>query len=150
MGYRILESEVRQALKEMKRGKAPGVDELPAELMKNINDKGVENVLEDFLKTVMVPILKKKGTTECEEHRTISLISHDAKIMLRILNRRMVSKMEEGIGEEQFGFRKEMGTRDTIGLLNIIGERYLERERGLCLYALWTLKKRLIFVIRGN
>ncbi|KAG8237372.1 hypothetical protein J437_LFUL017384 [Ladona fulva] len=74
MGYRILESEVRQDLKEMKRGKAPGVDELPVELMKNLNDKGVENVIglcnkiyergewpEEFLKTVMKPIPKKKG-----------------------------------------------------------------------------------------
>ncbi|KAG8230518.1 hypothetical protein J437_LFUL019225 [Ladona fulva] len=86
MGYRILESEVRQALKEIKRGKAQGVDELPTELMKNLNDKGVENViglcnkiyetgerLQDFLKTVIqssgsVPIPKKKGTTKCEEN----------------------------------------------------------------------------------
>ena len=51
---------------------------------------------------------------------TISLISHTAKILLRILNRRLRSKMEE----EQFGFRKGKGTRDAIWLIPTIGERY--------------------------
>ncbi|KAJ4442775.1 hypothetical protein ANN_04367 [Periplaneta americana] len=38
-------------------------------------------------------------------------------------------KMEEQIEENQFGFRKRKGTRDPIGLLRTIGERYLEKNK---------------------
>ncbi|KAJ4428824.1 hypothetical protein ANN_25817 [Periplaneta americana] len=38
-------------------------------------------------------------------------------------------KIEEQLEEEQFGFRKGKGTRDAIGLLRTIGERYLEKNK---------------------
>ncbi|KAJ4432752.1 hypothetical protein ANN_21390 [Periplaneta americana] len=37
--------------------------------------------------------------------------------------------MEDQLEEEQFGFRKGKGTRDAIGLLRTIGERYLEKNK---------------------
>ncbi|KAJ4431070.1 hypothetical protein ANN_19663 [Periplaneta americana] len=37
--------------------------------------------------------------------------------------------MEEQLKEEQFGFRKGKGTRDAIGLLRTICERYLEKNK---------------------
>ncbi|KAJ4445719.1 hypothetical protein ANN_12404 [Periplaneta americana] len=37
--------------------------------------------------------------------------------------------MKELLEEEQFGFRKGKGTRDAIGLLRTIGERYLEKNK---------------------
>ncbi|KAJ4436221.1 hypothetical protein ANN_18851 [Periplaneta americana] len=48
-----------------------------------------------------------------------------SEILLRILNRRLYSKMEEQLEEEQFGFRKGKGTRDAIGLLRTIGKRHM-------------------------
>ena len=57
---------------------------------------------EEFMEKVLLPILKKNNAKKCKEFRTISLISHTAKILLRILHRWLRSKMEE----EQFGFRK--------------------------------------------
>src|SRR6266576_2691197 len=75
------------------------------------------------------PHSKKQGTRKCEEYRTISLISHAAKIMLRILNRRLGRKIEENAGEEQYGFRRGRGTRDAIGVVRTIGERYIERGK---------------------
>ena len=35
-------------------------------------------------------------------------------------------KIEEVLGENQFGFRRGKGTRDTTGMLRIISERTLE------------------------
>ena len=70
----------------------------------------------------ILPKLKKNNAKKCKELRTISLISHTAKILLRILNRRLRSNMEEDLEEEQFGFRKGKGTRDAIGLIRTIGE----------------------------
>ena len=77
---------------------------------------------EEIIETVLLPIPKKSNAKKCKEFRTISLISHTAKILLRILNRRLRSKMEV----EQFGFRKGKGTRDGIGLIRTIGEIYIE------------------------
>ena len=31
--------------------------------------------------------------------------------------------------EEEFGFRKGKGTRDAIGLIRAIGERYIEKDK---------------------
>ena len=33
--------------------------------------------------------------------------------------------------EEQFGFRKGRGTRDAIGLIRTIGERYIEKDKNV-------------------
>ena len=72
--------------------------------------------------TVLLPIPKKSNAKKCKEFRTISLISHNAKILLRIVNGLLRSKMEEELEVEQFGFRKGNGTRDAIGLIRAIGK----------------------------
>ena len=77
----------------------------------------------------VIPIPKKNSGKKCKEFRTISLISYNAKILLRILNRRLRSKMEEKLEDEQFGFRKGRGTRDAIRLNRTIGERYIEKNK---------------------
>ena len=144
LGPKILKEEVRLAMKEMKNGKAVGIDEIPIELLRCMGEEGLEEIVKlcnsiyirgewpkDFVKTVMIPIPKKQGTRKCQEYRTISLISHAAKIMLRVLNRRLVKKMEESMGEEQYGFRRGRGTRDAIGVVKTIGERYIERGKAV-------------------
>lgn len=50
-----------------------------------------------FLKTIMVPIAKKKNTKKCEEHRTISIIC--AKVLIRNLNKSLQKKVEGDIGK---------------------------------------------------
>ena len=53
-----------------------------------------------------------------------SLIAHAAKIVARIIWRRI----EGVLGEVQFGFRKRKGSRFAIGMLRIISERTLDRD----------------------
>ena len=43
----------------------------------------------------MIALKKKTETTKCSNHRTISLISHTAKIIAKILTRRIESKIED-------------------------------------------------------
>jgi len=62
----------------------------------------------------------------------ISLIAHTGKIVAKILRRRIEKKTENVLGGDQFGFRRENGTRDAIGMLRIISERNLERDEELC------------------
>ena len=79
------------------------------------------------------PGLKKKTqATKCSNHRTISLIAHTAKIIAKILRRRIERKIEDVLGEDQFGFRRGKGTKDAIGMIRIIVERTLEIEEELC------------------
>ena len=77
----------------------------------------------------MIALKKKPQATKCSNHRTISLITHTAKIPRRRIER----KIEDVLGEDQFGFRRGKGTRDAIGMLRIIAERTLEVDEELCI-----------------
>ena len=65
----------------------------------------------------MIDLKKKPQATKCSNHCTISLIAHTAKIVAKILRRRIEKKTEDVLGEDQFGFRRGKGTRDAIGML---------------------------------
>ena len=135
----VLKSEVQAAIRKLPNGKAPGCDAIQAELIK----KGGENVVEFFTKlcnkileekrwpkewtqSLFIPLPKKVGTKKCEEHRTISLISHSSKILLRILLERIKNQTKTEINETQMGFRAGLGTRDQIFNLRIIAEKARE------------------------
>ena len=62
----------------------------------------------------------------------ISLIAHTAKIIAKILRRRIERKIEDVFGEDNLGFRRGKGTRDAIGLMRIRAERTLETDEELC------------------
>ena len=67
------------------------------------------------------------STNYCsEEHRTIALISHASKILLRILLNRMQKTANEQIADVQMGFRKGVGTRDQIFNFRVIMEKAKE------------------------
>src|SRR5580692_3191081 len=108
-----------EAVKEMKRNKAVGVDGIAGEFLKALGEKGMKELVqmckkmyeegvwpEDFAGVVMIPIQKKSNAIDCEDHRTISLISHTSKILLKILTKRIEAKAKGFIGQNQFGFRK--------------------------------------------
>jgi hypothetical protein len=85
------------------------------------------------MKTVIIPLQKKPNATDCSDHRTISLISHAAKILLKIITKRLESKVQavNFLGQDQFGFRKGRGTREAIAALRSMGERSLENGNDL-------------------
>jgi hypothetical protein len=58
----------------------------------------------------MIALKKKTQATKCSDHRTVSLIAHTAKIVAKILRRRVEKKIEEVLGEDKFGFRRGKGT----------------------------------------
>ena len=136
---------MRSALRRLPKGKAVGIDELPAELLKTDNEGTVKwltrlcNTIlatytwpEDWLRSVFITIPKTPGTNECEEHRTIALICHTSKILLRILLQRQERLAEEQYSEHQMGFRKNVGTRDQIFNLRMIVKK--SREFNIPLY----------------
>ena len=56
----------------------------------------------------------KGNVKECSNYRTISLISHASKVMLKILQARLQQYMSHELPDVQAGFRKGRGTRDQI------------------------------------
>jgi len=77
---------------------------------------------------------KKTLATKCSDHCTVSLIAHTAKIIAKILRRRIEGKIEDILGEDQFGFRRGKGTRDKIGMMRIIVEQTLKIDEEMCIF----------------
>ena len=70
------------------------------------------------LRSVFIPILKKGNDKECSNYRTIALISHASKVMLKILQARLQQDVNRELPDVQGGFRKGRGTRDQIANLH--------------------------------
>ena len=64
-----------------------------------------------------IPIPKKGDPRECGNNRTIALITHASKVLLKVMQRRIEPYMQRELAAEQAGFRKGRGTRDQIANL---------------------------------
>ena len=86
------------------------------------------------LTEVTIALKKKPQATKCSDHRTVSLIAHTAKIVAKTLRGKIEKKIENVLGEDQFGFRRGKATGDAIGMLRIISERTLliDEELRVC------------------
>ena len=63
---------------------------------------------------MFIPIPKKGNAKECSNYRTIALISHTSKVMLKILQVRFQQYVNHELPDVQARFRKGRGTRDQI------------------------------------
>ena len=88
-----------------------------------IYDTGI--IPEDLRHSLIIKLAKKRKAMECTEHRTISLMSHMVKIMLKIILNRNEKKIDNEIGEMQSGFKASVGTREGIFNLREIFDKYL-------------------------
>ena len=71
---------------------------------------------------------KKGNAKECSNYRTIALISHASKVMLKILQARLQQYMNCDLPDVQAGFRKGRGTRDQIANICWIIEKARELQ----------------------
>ena len=65
-------------------------------------------------RSVFTPIPKKSHAKERSNYRTIALISHASKVMLKILQATLHKYKNHEISDVQAGFRKGRGTKDQI------------------------------------
>ena len=63
---------------------------------------------------------------ECSNYRTIALISHTSKVMLKILQARLQQYVNRELSDVQTGFRKGRGTRDQIANIRWVIEKSRE------------------------
>ena len=78
-----------------------------------------------------VPIYKKGDKKECGNYRTIALISHASKVLLRVIQRRLEVFLIPELPIEQAGFRQGRGPRDHIANLRWMMEKAREHQRDL-------------------
>ena len=71
----------------------------------------------------------KGNAKECSKYRTIALISHASKVMLKILQARLQQYMNRELPDVQAGFRKGRGTRDQIVNIRWIMEKAREFQK---------------------
>ena len=97
---------------------------MPANLENSAVATGLENVS-------FIPIPKKGNAKECSIYRTIALISHASKLMLKILQARLQQYVKCELPDVQDGFRKGRGTRDQIANICWIMEKAREFQKNI-------------------
>ena len=97
----------------------------------NIYDTG--NIPDDMLTSTFITLPKKHGTSDCENYRTISLMSHTLKILLKILMARLRNQIRPEISEVQFGFVADKGTTNAIFTMTMLAERCIEMQKDIYL-----------------
>ena len=133
--------EISTSIKQLKSRKAPGIDEITAEvlkaggpsminILKNIFEKVWEEEIppSDWQKMLVTPIHKKGDKLDPANYRAISLLSIPSKVFCRILLNRIKENVENILGESQFGFREGRGTVDAIFVIRQIMEKANEHK----------------------
>ena len=75
----------------------------------NLENSAVATGLEK--KSVFIPIPKKGNAEECSNYHTIVLISHASKVVLKILQARLQTYVNQEFPNVQAGFRKGRGNQ---------------------------------------
>ena len=86
---------------------------------------------QNWKRSVFIPIPNKSDAKECSDYRTIALISHASKVMLKILQARLQQYMNCELPDVQAGFRKGRGTRDQIGNTRWIIKKAREFQKNI-------------------
>ena len=86
---------------------------------------------QDWKRSVFTPIPKKGNAKECSNYRTIALISHATKEMLKIIQARLQQYVNHELPDVQAGFRKGRGTRDQIANILWITEKAREFQKNI-------------------
>ena len=124
--------------------KASGSDAILAELFQILKDDALKVLHsicqqiwkspqwpQDQKRSVFIPIPKKDNAKECSDYRTIALISHTNKLMLKILQARLQQYVNQELPDVQDGFRKGRGTKDQIASVHWIIEKAKEFQKNI-------------------
>ena len=79
----------------------------------------------------LVKVSLHSNSKECSNYRTIALISHTSKVMLKILQARLQQYMNRELPHVQAAFRKGRGTRDQIANIHWIIKKATEFQKNI-------------------
>ena len=139
-----LHSEIEAAIRDLRTNKAAGPDGIQPELLK-VNCKPLLDLYHKiataawekchfpspWCEATIIPLHKKGSKAVCDNYRPISLTSHAAKILTRVMLGRIRAISSMVIPEYQAGFRPNRSTIDQIFTVRQIMEKYSELGRSI-------------------
>lgn len=149
LDYRITETEIRTAIKQLKTNKAPGLDRITNEMIRTGADVFIPclyKLFNEVFSSGMYPKswasgfvkpLHKKGDPRMpDNYRGITISSSVAKLFNIILNERLNDYLENNncIDQCQIGFKKNSRTSDHMFILKCLIDQYTNSS-GNRLYA---------------
>ena len=140
----VTQAEFDTALNDLKDGKAPGPDEITAEMLKHLGPKARLRLRELISTTLqlgtipkqwrigeIVPLWKtSKPAKAVDSYRPVTLTSHISKLAERVIARRIMFQIHDKLHPMQYGFRKGRSTVDAIcNLLERVTEAFESTEK---------------------
>jgi len=136
--------EIVNAIKATKNGKAAGVDNIPAEVLK-VDPFMSADILfplfQDIWQTetfpkewkegIIVKVPKKGDLSQCRNWRGVTLLAVISKIINKVILEQIKNSLEMGLQKEQAGFRKNRSCIDQINTLRVIIEQSVEFQSPL-------------------
>ena len=139
----ISRKEFDDAVREMKNGKASGIDEITVEMIRCGGDIVADylfgicrlawqcgRVPNAWLLAVIIALFKNKGSVyDCENYRGISLLAIPSKVYSRIVIGRVGLVTDDRVLDLQGAFAQGRGCADQIFVMRLIVEKYLEKDK---------------------
>ena len=138
--------ELEDAIKKLKSGKCPGVDSILNEFIK-YGGNSLKNTILKLFNSILntgcfpeiwatgeiIPLHKKGDKNDPLNYRGITLLSCLGKLFTNVINNRLNAWAEanEIFCDEQFGFRKNRGTRDCMFILQGIIDLIISKGKPL-------------------
>lgn len=132
------------ALRKLKTNKAPGNNDVSAELLQNGGDALLEvfsdlmkkvwrqeKMTEEWRKAVICPIFKKGDASRVRNYRGIAFLEIGYKVLTCVILEHLKPYTAQIIGTYQCGFFQSRSTSDLIFVLRQIAEKYYEFDRDL-------------------
>ena len=134
--------EVNKCIKKLNTGKSAGPDKISNEIIKYsgiVTCKAIVklfNLIMDsgkypsnWRKSFIILIHKSGDKHNINNYRGISLQNNIAKLFSAVINSRLVEFYENKFAHEQFGFRKNHRTTDSIFILKSLVTKYLAKKK---------------------
>ena len=128
----------------MTNGKSPGTDNIQIEVIKAGGEEVTKaihrlcNMIwktnswpEDWKKSVYIILPRESDARVFENNRTIALISHASKILLKVIQKRLEPYIERELANTQAGIRKGRGCRDYVANIRWMMEAAHEYQQDL-------------------
>lgn len=131
--------EVRREICSLRNNRAPGIDDICAEMLKKGGDKlletlhqlieqcwNQETIPDEWNSGAICPIHKKGDKMDCSNYRGITLLGVVYKVFSAVIRRRLDPIVEDLLGEYQCGFRRSRSTINQLFNIRQIMEKMWE------------------------
>ena len=114
----------------MKKGKTTDSGEISTEMLRALDDQNIDVIINicniiytsgviptDLKQSMFITLPKRSKAHSCAKYRTVSLMSLITKLLVKVIEQRIVRKTDKEVSRLQSGFRSGSSTRE--GILNL-------------------------------